>query len=229
VPREPAVDARRAERLAEDLTAAHRAAEERVARPPLGLRAVETAVDRRWYLCAFEGPSFLCLTSALAPERAWARVREVAAAGLLVEHAEAMVEADALRDLAGACGRLLALGTEPRDVGEAVGRVAERALALAGWREAPERALASLVDLERGVALQDRLYRGWEAFTRATEPLVDVQDQLGADLVDALRDVERAAAGAGAAERLAQRLGGAMSECDAQAEQVTSAHLTRLE
>jgi hypothetical protein len=57
---------------------------------------------------------------------------------------------------------------------------------------------------------------------------VELQDSLDPGLVDALRDVERAAGPAGAAERLADRLAAALPESEDGADQVVGAHLIRL-
>jgi hypothetical protein len=107
--------------------------------------------------------------------------------------------------------------------------VAARALELARWRDDPARAVASVPELDRATVLQERLVGAYRRFLRASEPLVEVQDRLDAGLVEALGDVERSAGPAGAAERLAERLGAAMPESEEGAAQVVRAHLTRLE
>jgi hypothetical protein len=213
----------------EELGAARDAAAGLAGRAPMGVRAVETAAGRRSYLCAFPGPAFLCLDAGFAAERDPARVRETASAGLLWEHAEALVEAGPLRDLAGAIGRLLARGGDPPEVAASLEAVAARALELARWREDPARALASIPDLDRATALQERLVGAYRRFLRASEPLVEVQDGLEPGLVEALGDVERSAGPAGAAERLADRLAAAMPDSEDGAAQVVAAHLTRLD
>jgi hypothetical protein len=214
--------------LVDRLGAAREAAAAIAGRPPLGVRAVESRAGRRGYLCAFEGPAFLCLSADLRPATDAGRVREAASASLIWEHLEGMVDSAALRDLAAAIGRLLALGGDPPEVARALETVADRALALAAWREDPGRALASVPDLDEASALHERLWGAYARFVRASEPLVAVQEGLDPGLVGALRDVEERAAGAGAAERLAERLAGAMPECAAGADQVAAAHLTRL-
>jgi len=214
--------------LVDDLGAARDAAAGLAGRPPLGLRAVEVAEGRRAYLCAFEGPAFLCLAADLRTERRARAVREVAAASLLWEQAEGLVDAERLQDLARAVGRLLALGSGRAAVEEALGAVAHRALELAAWREAPERAVASLPELDAGVERQERLLLGYTRFVAASEPLVAVQERLPAELVDALRAVEEAAGRAGAAERLAELLAAALPACDEGAGEMVAAHLTRL-
>jgi hypothetical protein len=210
------------------LADARDAATARAGREPLGLRAVELGDGARRALCAFPGPAFLCLDPTLAPERSELRARQVAAAGLLVEHAEGLVDAGALRDLAAAAGRVLALQPEGADLEEALGEVAEAALALAAWRDAPERALASLAALDTATARQERLLVGYGAFVAASDPLVAVQDRLPAPLVEALRALEEAAGRAGATGRLAERLADAMAGCEQGAAEITAAHLTPL-
>jgi hypothetical protein len=106
--------------------------------------------------------------------------------------------------------------------------VATRALELAAWRDEPLRALASLPALDDGVALHERLVGAYARFVRASEPLVAVQETLAPELIAALREVEESAGRAGAAERLADRLAGAMPECEDGADQMIGAHLTRL-
>jgi hypothetical protein len=222
------VDEVAAERLLADLEGARHAAETIAGRAPVGLRAVEPAAGRRSYLCAFDGPGFLCLDAALAPETAVRRAREVAVAGLLCEVAEEIVDAEALRGLAAAAGRLLAVEAEG-DVAEALGGTAEAALALAAWREAPERALASLPELDAAGRRHERLREAYTAFVTATAPLVEAQDALSDEHVAALRAMEEAAGRAGLAEGLVPQLGAAVPSCDHGADEILSAHLTSLE
>ena len=214
--------------LVRGLESARDAAAEVAGRPPLGLRAVEAVAGRRSYLCAFEGPAFLCLTSELRPEADTRRAHEAASASLLWEHLESAVDADALRDLASAIGRLLALGADPPEVGATLQVVAARALRLAAWRDESLRALASLPAADDASLLQDRLAGAYARFMRVSEPLVEMQDQLPEGVVAALRDVEESAARAGAVNRLADRLRLAMPECEDGAQQMVGAHLTRL-
>lgn len=217
-----------AAQLVERLESARDAAAALAGTAPLGVRAIEPAPGRRGYVAAFEGPRFLCLDGALAAERSLRRARETASAGLLWEHAEAMVDPDALRELARAIGRLLALGDDPAGILPPLETVAARAIELAAWRDAPLRAIASLEELERGAALQERLNGAWRRFVRASEPLVERQDALDPVTVEALRDIEQAAGAAGAAERLADRLAAAMPDCEEGAEQMVAVHVTRL-
>jgi hypothetical protein len=214
--------------LVEALGAARDAAAAVAGRPALGVRAVEPARGRRSYLCAFEGPAFLCLDDRLAAERDARRVREAASASLIWEHVESLVDAELLRDLAAAIGRLLARGGDPPEVAASLEVVAARALELARWRDDPARAVASVPDLDAAIALQERLVGAYRRFLRASEPLVAVQDRLDAGLVDALREVEERAGPAGASERLADRLAAAMPETEDGAGQVVRAHVTRL-
>lgn len=220
----------RTEKLAQDLAAARAAALALTGRAPLGLRAVEPASGRRWYLCAFEGPSFLCLAGGLDPEASERRAREAAAASLLVERAEQLVDSGALRGLAQAVGRVLAIGMgdQADDLSEALAALAHEALELAAWRDAPERALASLPELDLGGRLHERLRTAYGRFVTASDPLVAVQDTLSRDLVEALRGVEEAAGAAGVGESLAQRLGAAIPDCDEGGGQVVALHLTTL-
>ena len=197
-------------------------------RPPLGVRAVEAAAGRRSYLVAFEGPAFLCLAADLTAEVDERRAREAASASLLWETVETLVDAAALHELTRAVGRFLAIGGELTSVSRTLETVATRALELAAWRDEPLRALASLPALDDGVALHERLATAYSLFVRASEPLVEVQDTLTPEVIAALREVEEAAGRAGAPERLADRLAGAMPGCEDGADQMVASHLTRL-
>ena len=214
--------------LVDRLAAAASSANALIGRAPLGVRAVEPATGRRSYVVAFEGPVFLVLAADLSAEGDERRAREAASAGLLWETLEALVDASALRDLARAVGRLLALGGDPATVAETLEVVAARALELAEWRDDALRALASLPALDDAVARHERLMGAYARFVRASEPLVAVQETLAPDLVAALREVEESAARAGAAERLADRLAGAMPECEDGADQMVASHLAHL-
>jgi hypothetical protein len=225
---EIAHDDRAAERLLADLGVAHAAAAAIAGGEPLGVRAVEWAPGTRAYLCAFDGPAFLCLTADLVPERSTPRAREIAGTGLLWEHLEAIVDGDALRELAATVGRTLALTGEPREVMASLETLAARAIELAEWRERPQRALASLVDMDAATAIQERMHAAYGLFVRASDPLVEIQDTLDADLVGALRAVEQAAGIARAGERLTELLARALAECAEGADQVVAAHLTPL-
>jgi len=213
--------------LVTQLAAAREAAETLAKRPSLGLRAVEPGAGR-WYLCAFEGPSFLCLTAELAPEPSMRRTRDAAAASLLHERLEQLVDSGLLRDLAGAVGRALARTDEDAAVCEALGRLAQAALDLAAWRDAPERTIASVPDLDAGSRLHERLRAAYARFVAATDPLVAVQETLDPGRVVGLRGVEEAAGRASVGESLAQRLGATMEDCEDAAALIVAAHITRL-
>lgn len=217
-----------AARLLRDLAAAHAAAAGFAGHEPLGVRAVEWAPAARAYLCAFDGPAFLCLTADLCPETSPRRAREIAGTGLLWEHLEIAVDAVALRQLAAAAGRTLALGDEPREVMAGLATLAARAIELAEWRDRPERALASLVDMDAATAIQERIHAAYGLFVRASDPLVEIQDRLDPGLVAALRAVEQAAAAARATERLTETLARGLAESAEGADQVIAAHLTPL-
>ena len=214
--------------LVGDLESARDAAAELAGRPPLGLRAVEVVEGRRSYLCAFEGPAFLCLTSGLRPEPDARRAHEAASASLLWEHLESAVDADALRDLASAIGRLLALSADPPEVAATLEVVAARALRLAAWRDESLRAVASLPAADQASLLQDRLAGAYARFLRASEPLVEVQDELPEGSWRRCATWRRAPPGPAPCERLVDRLRLAMPECEDGAEQMVGAHLTRL-
>lgn len=216
------------ERLIGGLGRARDAARALTGGAPLGVRAVEAAPGRRNYLVAFEGPAFLCLAEDGRAEDDRRRAHEAASAGLLWEQVETLVDAAALRALAAAVGRLLALGEDPEGILPILETVAARALEVAAWREAPMRALASVPDLDRAVALHGRLSGAWARFVRASEPLAADQDRLSAELLEGLQALERAAAEAGAAERLADRLAAALPGCEELADEMLAAHLTRL-
>lgn len=214
--------------LVEGLGRARDAAGDLAGRPPLGVRAVEPSAGRRVYVAAFEGPAFLCLGPDLRAEDDLRRAREASSASLLWEHVEALVDADDLRALAAAVARALAVGEDPHGIMAILQTVAARALELAAWRDEPVRALASVPDLDRAVVLQERMVGSYARFVRASEPLVERQDELSDELVAALRGLEEAAGRAGAGERLAERLAAAMPACEEGADMMVQAHLTRL-
>lgn len=214
-----------AEKIAEELAAAHAAAEAIARRPPLGLRAVEPGKGR-WYLCAFDGPAFLCLTSAFVPETSVRRIRDVAAAGLLAERREQYVAPEPLRALAAAASRVVARNEEDATTVDALVGLAHEALDLAGWADAPERVVAALADLDEAARRHERLRLMYSRFVSATDALVAVQDTLNRDRMAALRAVEEAAGEAEIGESLGRRLGAAMEDCDAAAAEVVAAHLT---
>ena len=194
----------------------------------LGLRAVEPREGHRWYLCALEGPAFLCLRRDLTRESGERRVHEVASGSLLVERAEAMIDGAELRYFAGAAGRLLAVAGEPGELEEAIEAAAQRALLLAEWRESAQREVASVAALDTAIALHEAFTRAYGHFVSVSEPLVEHQDELPPEAVSGLRVFEEAAGRAGVGEALAARLGAAMEDCDEGAAQVVAAHVLPL-
>jgi hypothetical protein len=215
------------ERLVADLGAARAAAARLAGAEPLGLRAVEPPGEGRWYLCAFEGPSFLCLTASLEAEPDEHTARRVAAAALLVEHVEGIIDPSELRLLATLGARVVAL-TDDEGVVESLGALADAAIRLADWREAPERALASIAGLDEAAALHEAARTAYAAFVRATDPLVAVQDRLPAELVQALTELEEAAGRAGIGTSLADRICEDMADVDEAALQLIASHRTPL-
>lgn len=212
--------------LLQDLRAAYAAGHAVARREPLGVRAVEWAPGERGYLAAFEDGGFLCLDAGLRPVSDARRIREIAGTGLLWEHLEEALDPERLDGVAAAIGRLLAAGGDPREVAEPLERVAARVIELIEWRVRPERALASLVDLDEVTALHDRAHAAYGNYLRATEPLVERQDDLPGELIAALRDVEQAAGWAGLLERLAEAMARAMAPAAEGADQVVAAHIT---
>ncbi|MCC6831367.1 MAG: hypothetical protein IT200_08470 [Thermoleophilia bacterium] len=227
---DPAGDALDAavEDLVGRLGAARSAAAGVAGAPPLGLRAVELAAASAHYVCAFEGPAFLVLDPGLRPVASRHAVLRHAAAGLLWEQLEGLVDAGRLRALAAAGGRLLASGLEAPAAVDAVEDAVQAALRVASWREGPLRAVASMTQVDVVSTLQERMHAAYVRFVAATEPLVERQDALGEDLVAALRAFEEAAALAGAGERLADRIGLMLPACDEGAAEMAGVHLTPL-
>ncbi|MDH3227307.1 MAG: hypothetical protein OEM67_09510 [Thermoleophilia bacterium] len=216
------------EALAAELREVEKAALGLVSRGVIGVRAVEPIPGRRWYLCAFDGPAFLCVRRDLAPESRTAQVREVAAGSLLVERAEAIVDAAELKYLAGAAGRLLAAAGDPDDLEESIQLVAHRALQLAAWRESVQREVASVAALDSAVSLHESFAKAYGAFVALSQPLVERQDELEPNVISSLRVFEKAAGRAGVGEPLASRLGATIGDCDEGATQVVVAHLLPL-
>lgn len=215
------------ESLVADLGRAWGAAEGLAGRAPVGVRAVEPAVGRRSYLAAFDEGVFLCLGGDLAAERDAAQVREVAACVLLVEHAESLVDVAELELVASLAARLVGL-LDDRPILDALAAVGQASIDLAAWRTAPERALASLPELEHGIRRHDRVREGFARFVEATEPLVMRQDELPDEVVAALRDLEQAAGRAGLDRPLAAAAAEAMAAIDAGAQEMVAGHLTRM-
>jgi hypothetical protein len=215
------------EELVEVLGRARDAAGSLAGRTPRGVRAVDLAEGRRWYLCAFDGSGFLCLGQDLAAERTAGRVREVASCVLLIEHAESLVDPVELELLASLSARLVGILDEPGAI-DALVAMGQGSIDLATWRNAPERAVASLPELDRGVERHDRLRSAFERFVESTEPLVERQDDLTDEVIAALRDVEQAAARAGLDRPLAASAAEAMPAIDAGADEIVAHHVTRL-
>lgn len=199
-----------------------------VGREPIGVRAVEPSAGQRWYLCAFEGPAFLCLDRDHNPEITRRHVRHAAGCALLVEHAESLLDAAELDLAAGVAGRLGALVDEDAVMG-ALGALAADVASLSTWRRQPERAIASLPALETAVALHDAARARFERYLEASEPLVAIQDTLPAEVVDGLRDLEEAAGRAGLARPLALAVSEAIAVIDAGTREILDLHLTPLD
>lgn len=214
--------------LAARMADARDAAEALAGRPMIGLRAVAPGTGGLAWLVAFDGPAFLCLDEALRPAEALARVRDVAQASLAAEVVEEMVDADALRALAPAAAALDAWRAEIPAAAEALGRAAAHASALAGWRDAPERVVASLVEIDAAVTMQERAHAAYATFVGVTEPLVERQDQLDAGLLNALAAVEQAAGAAGLGGSLAKMMGQGMGGIAEAADEMAASHLTPL-
>lgn len=214
--------------LLRELTVAREAATQLAGASPLGIRAVEVTTGDRAYLCAYDGPGFLCLAADLRAEGSVRRVEQVASAGLVWEQLESVLDADRLEDLAAAGARVLAVAFEPAAMADAIQSVADAALGLATWRAQPERALASLPQIDVACGRHERVFRAYARFVTSTEDLVAAQDSLAPDVVAALRAFEESAGQAGIGERLAPRLGPVIEACHLAAAEITAAHLTPL-
>lgn len=213
--------------LAAELTAARAAAEAHVGVPPLGIRAVDTSPGRRRYLCAFPGAAFLCMDEAHRPATQREEVRRVASCALLVEHGEGAIDGPELTMFATLAGRVARVAGDA-DLGATLHGLATAAMALNAWREAPERAIASLASLEDAIAMHDRLRVGFERFVEQSDPLVATQDSLPGELVDALREFELAAGRVALSRPLASALAEAIGAIDAGAEEIADGHVTTL-
>lgn len=214
--------------LAARMGDARDAAEAVAGRRMMGLRAVAPGTGGLAWLVAFEGPAFLCLDEQLRPAESLARVRDVAQASLAAEVVEEMVDADALRALAPATAALDAWRADLPAAVEALDRAAAHAGALADWRDAPERIVASLVELDAAVAMQERAHAAYATFVGVTEPLVERQDQLDAQLLVALTAVEQAAGAAGLGGSLGKMMGQGMGGLAEAADEMAGGHLTPL-
>ena len=216
--------------LAADLgTAGHAVAGLSQGAEILGVRAVEIGPGRRHYLGALAGPSFACLDASFVPVTSEREAREVAAAALLCERADDEVDVAALHALAQSAGSALAVSTGSLGVDEALGELAERALALAAWPAAPLRVVSSLAGVEQATALHIALQVAHASYVRATEPLVEDQAGLPETTVTRLREIDERAGIAGVLTPFASRLGGWIGDCDEGAADVVARHLTPLE
>ena len=216
------------EALVASLSDASTQAQATVGARPVGVRAVEPASGQRWYLCAFDGPRFLCLDATLRVERDRRRVRQAATCVLLVEHVEGLIEQGEL-DILASASSALATRVEAADLRDALGGLAASAAQLADWCAAPDRAIASLPALDAGIQIHDAARRHYERFVEGTEPLVAIQDRLADELIAALRDVEEAAGRAGIAAAIPGAIGQAMQALETGAAEILAAHVTPLE
>jgi hypothetical protein len=214
--------------LVADLEGAAQAAAAVAGRDPIGVRAVEPSAGERWYLCAFEGPAFLCLDRDHTPEGIRRRAQHAAGCALLVEHAESLLDAAELDLTAGVAGRVGAV-LDDDAVAEALGALGTGVATLSAWRTEPERAIASLPALEAAIRLHDVARAGYERFIEVSEPLVAIQDTLPEDVVAGLRDLEEAAHRAGLVRSLAVAVSEAIAVIDAGTREILELHLTPLD
>lgn len=214
--------------LAERMEQARDAAEALAGRPMMGLRAVAPGTGGLTWLVAFDGPVFLCLDDHLRPVESLARVRDVAQASLAAEVVEEMLDADALRALVPATEALDAWRGDMPAAVDALHRAATHAGALAAWRDAPERVVASLVEIDAAVAMQERAHAAYATFVGVTEPLVERQDELDTGLIAALTAVEQAADAAGLGGSLGKMMGQGMGGIADAADEMAAGHLTPL-
>ena len=212
--------------LVADLEGAVQGAAAVAGRDPVGVRAVEPSAGERWYLCAFEGPAFLCLDRDHKPEGMRRRAQHAAGCALLVEHAESLLDAAELELTAGVAGRVGAVLDGA--VAEALGALETDVAALSAWRAGPERAVASLPALETAIQLHNAARTGYEHFIEVSEPLVAIQDTLPAEVVDGLRDLEQAAHRAGLVRPLALAVSEAIAVIDAGTREILEHHVTPL-
>ncbi len=195
----------------------------------VGLRAVDTGIGGRAWLVAFEGPAFLCMDDAGSPVASRTRACDVAQAALAAEIVEEALDAAALRAMRGAADGLAAAasGVPPAAV-EALSRAADHALALAEWREAPERGEASLIALDAAIGVQERAHAAYATFVSLTDPLAGRQGDLEADVLAALVAAEAAAASAGLGASLGAMMGEGMAGIAAASDEIAALHVTPL-
>jgi hypothetical protein len=213
------------EALVARLGRARDAAAAAVGRPPLGLREVEFAPGDHAYLCAFDGPAFVCVDAHGEVVSAAHVVHRIATLSLVWEQLEAEVDGTRLEEVAEAAGRVLALTDAPAPMCAAIAATTEHVMTLVAWRASPLRATASLVQVDVLFALQERVTGEYARFVHASEPLVAEQESLNADLAAALGAFERAAIAAGLGARLADRLGGAVGAAGQAADEIVAAQV----
>jgi hypothetical protein len=215
-------------RLGDAMRDAAAAADAAAGRPMLGLRAVRPGTGGLSWLVAFPGPAFLCMDESLRPESSLSRMRDVAQANLACEVVDEMVDAGALRALR-PHGEVLA-GVAPHlsAAVDALRRSSDACEALAEWRDAPERIVASLVALDEAVSIQARAHAAYATFASVTEPLVQRQAELAPEVLSALVAVERAAEDAGVGVSLGGALGEGMGGIVEAADEMARGHLTPL-
>ncbi len=215
------------ERLLADLERAAGAASRVAGVAPLGVRAVEDRPGQRAFLCAFEGPRFLCLSGELAPETDHDAAVEVASAALLAEHTDGVLDQEALQGLVEAASRAV-VAVQDEDVADTIGEVANAALGLVDWAGDPMRALASVPALDQGVARHDAVRVAWARFVKVSEPLANDQTALSDAALDALRGLEESAGRAGVATSLTETMADALPVCRAGAREMLDSHITPL-
>jgi hypothetical protein len=193
-----------------------------------GLRAVLPGTGGRAWMVAFEGPAFLCMDDHLRPADDLSRVRDVAQALLAAEVVDEMVDAAALRALRPHVDALGAFEAQHAAAVQALQRTADAADGLADWRDAPERIVASLVQVDAAALMQARAHSAYATFAGVTEPLVARQHELDQGLLAALVAVEQAAAEAGLGTLLSGVLGEGMPGIVEAADEMAAAHITPL-
>lgn len=184
-----------------------------------GVRAVEARPGWRHYLCALDDGRVGCLDDRFEPVMDADRVREVIRTALLVEHAEQTIDSAALRVLTAVARRVAPLVDAP-GVSETAEELAGAADTLVAWREAPERALATVSALDGVVSAHDAARRAHIRFIAATDPLVPIQDTLSDEVRNGLRELETTSAEAGVNGHLAAVLAGALASIDTGTEEL---------
>jgi hypothetical protein len=194
----------------------------------LGIQAVEIASERRHYLGALSGPTFICLDEKTQPVTGTREVHEVAAAVLLCERAGDEVDIEALHLLARSAAAMRAAGSGQPDLDATLEELAAAAFSVAAWRAAPERALSSLTAVETVTQLHDRLRGAHAAYLAITEPLAQEQDVLSDETIAQLRELDERAAVSRAATPFATRLGEWIFDCNEGAAEIVAKHVTPL-